>query len=170
MGPGAVTLHPTQTPWGAFLSGAFWAIVWNGVLAGVAYLMVKDTLGEFEGSLTVMAREVAPRLLRAPDAWLGLLCSSPLILIGLLMLLAIPFSLLTLFNPRPRLTLSAPSIPAGGQARLHWRLSSGGAGIRRLTIVLQRRRPYRTPLGPVVEKKPRASGAARGRVQISVRS
>jgi hypothetical protein len=88
-----------------------------------------------------MIREVGPQVAGSPETWIGFLCASPFILFGALLIISVPYQAIALFNPRPRVTLSAPSIPAGGSTRLHWRLSSGGAGIKRLTIVLEGRQP-----------------------------
>jgi hypothetical protein len=141
LGTGAVTLKPQQTAFGAFVGAVVGSVVWNGILALFAYLPLKDTIDAHDGSILRTIREVGPQVLGSPETWVGLLCGSPFVLIGLMLIVSIPYQALALFNPRPRVTLSAPSIPAGGTARLHWRLSSGGAGIKRLTIVLEARQP-----------------------------
>lgn len=144
-GTGGVVLKPMTTPFGSLVASVMGAVVWNGFLLLMAYLPSRDLLDE-SASFTEFLRRLADVIAGSPDSWMGLFCVSPFVLIGVLLIFSIPHQILALFNPRPRLTLSPGTIPVGGSARLHWRLSNPGGRIRRLTIVLQAvNRTKRTP-------------------------
>lgn len=61
----------------------------------------------------------------------------PFVLVGLLFLVGVPYQLLALANPRPRLTLSRAAVPLGGAASLEWRFSGAARRLRDLRIWLE---------------------------------
>jgi hypothetical protein len=133
LGPGAVTLVADGTPFGSLVGTTFFGCAWNGILAAMAYMPLRDKI--LEHGITGLPRYFIQEVSHDPGILGGLLCPAPFILIGLLFLVSIPWQLLALLNPRPRLTLAAASVAAGGSVRLQWRFSRSAGRMKRLTIV-----------------------------------
>lgn len=71
-----------------------------------------------------------------PQPWLAVVLLAILALIGLLLLVATPYFLLALANPRPILSINQPSLKIGGQATLSWQFTGRAERINRLIITL----------------------------------
>ena len=115
---GPAVLEPKATPLAKFFVLTAVALFWNGIVAVFVYFAVQEwRQGNSPGCLTLFL--------------------VPFVLVGLGLLASVPYQFLALFNPRPRLELSATEIPLGGRADLAWRFSGRAARISRLTIVLE---------------------------------
>ena len=62
---------------------------------------------------------------------------TPFVLIGLAILSGIPYSILALLNPRPRLHLSPGAVTTGGSAHLEWAFRGAASRVRHLAIRLE---------------------------------
>src|SRR4051812_7636236 len=101
---GPLVLKPKQTPLGSFFGILFVAALWNGITG----VFVWHLLSSFrEGN---------------PDWGLALFLSI-FVLIGLGLLLAVPYTFLALWNPRPHLTLSRGTLRLGDRVDLEWRFT-----------------------------------------------
>jgi hypothetical protein len=117
---GVAVLEPKATPLAKLLVVAAVALLWNGIVAVFVYFAVQEwRQGSSPGCLTLFL--------------------VPFVLVGLGLLASVPYQLLALFNPRPRLELSAREIALGGTVDLAWRFSGRAARISRLAIVLEGR-------------------------------
>ena len=118
--PGPAELKPQASPVGKFLGIILIAAFWNGIVSVFVWQMVEGWRhGHPDGCLTVFM--------------------IPFILVGLLLIGAIGYQFLALFNPRVHLVLSRRSIPLGGSADLEWGISGSASRIRQLTITLEGR-------------------------------
>ena len=118
---GPVTLRPRATPLGKLAGTLLVALFWNGIVSVFVWQVVETwrTGGDVEGCLVLFL--------------------VPFVLIGLLLLLAVPYQLLALFNPRPRLTLSRGVLAPGDSVHLEWRFTGLPGRIRKLRIALEGR-------------------------------
>lgn len=116
---GRVTLAPKMGPLGRFLGISFVTLFWNGIVGVfVAKWLEVRPVGDNDGCLTLLL--------------------VPFVVIGLALLLgALPYSFLALFNPRPRLTLERASLPLGSETELSWSFSGWPGRIARLLIVAE---------------------------------
>jgi hypothetical protein len=117
---GATTLEPKAGPVGRLLVVILITAFWNGIVSIFVWQLVK---GWNQGS---------------PDGCLALFLV-PFVLIGLLLLTAVPYQFLALFNPRPRVTVSRSSLPLGEAAQLSWSFAGSPRRIRRLTLTVEGR-------------------------------
>ena len=62
---------------------------------------------------------------------------TPFVLVGLLILVGIPYQLLALTNPRPRLVLSRDGVPLGGSAQLDWGFRGSTGRLQNLRIWIE---------------------------------
>ena len=113
-------LEPSVGPWGKLLGITLVALFWNGIVS----LFVTDVVGAWrtgrgDGCATLFL--------------------VPFVLIGVAFLLAIPYQILALFNPRPRLSLDRSRLRPGEPARLSWRFTGSAGRIRHLKITLEGR-------------------------------
>ncbi len=83
-----------------------------------------------------MLREVIASFQRGRPEWFLCFFSIPFVLIGLLMLYALVYSLLALFNPRPVVGVRPGKIPLGEIMTLRWRFTGQATSIRQLKIEL----------------------------------
>lgn len=115
---GPVTLKPAVSPLAKFLGVTFVALFWNGITSFFVYQAVKSHIdGRPEWCLTVFI--------------------TPFVLVGLLLIWGIFHSFLSLFIPRPVLTLDRARIPLGGTTKLSWKFSGNAYIIRQLKVSLQ---------------------------------
>jgi len=70
------------------------------------------------------------------DGWMAVFLI-PFVLVGLTMLVGIPYQLLALANPRPRLALSRAGVPLGGSAQLDWSFRGSTGRLRDLRIWIE---------------------------------
>jgi hypothetical protein len=114
---GSLVLEAPTGPVGKFFGATFIAVFWNGI---VGVFVWQAWEGWRAGS---------------PDGCLTLFIV-PFLLIGALLLINVPYQFLTLFNPRPRVTLTPGRLEPGGSAQLAWSFRGRPGRIRRLLISL----------------------------------
>ena len=111
-------LQPSTSPKGRLIGSTIAAVFWNGIVWTILYFgWIRD-----EGGLDGCAL-----------AFLGLFA-----LIGLLLLVSVPYYALALANPRPVVRIAGPLAP-GRSARLSWRFDGRAQRIRRLVIRIEGR-------------------------------
>jgi Protein of unknown function (DUF3592) len=117
---GPMVLHARAGPVGKLVGITLIAAFWNGITGVFVWKAFEGWRGGAgDGCLTVFIL--------------------PFVVIGLALLLGVPYQFLALFNPRLHLTLSSASLPLGGSARLSWSFSGFPGRIRRLRIELEGR-------------------------------
>jgi len=121
-------LEPRVGRWGKLIGNVVFAAFWNGIVSVFVLQVWRD-----------WQRGGAP--------WFELLFLTPFLLVGAAVVIAIPYHVLALFNPRPRLTLTPPVLSPGASASLSWTMSGKAAAIERLTILLEGREEVRTSQG-----------------------
>ncbi|HXU30526.1 MAG TPA: DUF3592 domain-containing protein [Thermoanaerobaculia bacterium] len=119
-GEGSLELKPSTGPVGKLIGITFVALFWNGIVS----LFLKDVVagwrnGQGDGCHTLFL--------------------VPFVVIGLGLLLSIPYQILALFNPRPRLILDRSRLRPGEAARLSWSFSGAAGRIRKLKITIEGR-------------------------------
>jgi hypothetical protein len=118
-----LALEPRSGPLVKLGCATFVALLWNGLVSVFVWLLIKELrAGRFD--------------------WFLALVVTPFALIGLLLLLGIPYSLLALANPRPRLRLSRSAVPAGGSAQLSWSFEGWASRLDGLRIWLELSRKW----------------------------
>lgn len=113
-------LAPAASPWAKVLGILFLAAFWNGITGVFLWQVV---LGWRQGNADGCAT----------------LFLLPFVLVGLALLVAIPYQILAAFNPRPVLTLAPGALVLGGSAYLDWRFEGAARRIRRLTLSIEGR-------------------------------
>lgn len=117
---GPVTLRPRATPLGKFVGLTFAATFWNGITGLFVWQAVQGwRSGAGDGCLTVFL--------------------VPFVLVGVALLMSVPYQLLTLLNPRPVLTLERGEITPGEALQLSWRFRGLAGRIARLRLSLEGR-------------------------------
>ncbi len=116
MGP--VSLEPERGPLGKLGCSIALALLWNGFLSIFVWVFVKDWMA-------------------GNRDWFLALFLTPFVLIGLLLLAGIPYSLLALGNPRPRVRLARRAIPAGDSAQIAWSFDGWASRLRGLKLWLE---------------------------------
>lgn len=115
---GPVTLEPRSGPITKLVLSLILAGFWNGIVSIFLWqLIVSWRAG-------------------SPD-WFLALFLIPFVLIGLLLLSAVPYSLLALVNPRPRVRLSTAVPRAGESLQIDWSFRGASGRIRSLKISLE---------------------------------
>lgn len=113
---GATTLKPTRTALGQFVAALIFALVWNTGVGLFAYFVLLDGSGGIGG--------------------LGLLFFIPFALVGLVVIGAVFYFLLAMFNPKPVLEVNTASPALGDTLRIDWRLEGKVERVQRLHISL----------------------------------
>lgn len=117
-GAGPVTLKPKHTPLGRFIGSLFIAAFWNGIVGVFIWKGYEQwRSASVDGCAVAFVSVFA--------------------LIGLFLLVNVPYQLLALANPRPQLTLSRGEIPLGATAQLEWRFSGLAGRIRSLRVTVE---------------------------------
>ncbi len=115
---GPVTLEPRFGPFTKLAGTVLVALFWNGIVS----VFLWQLIGSWRAG--------------SPD-WLLALFLTPFVLIGLLLLSGVPYSLLAIVNPRPRLRLSTRVLRAGDSAQLDWSFRGASGRIQALRIWLE---------------------------------
>jgi hypothetical protein len=115
---GPMVLEPTTGPFGKLGCSVLGALFWNGFISIFVWHVVQEW------------RAGNPQ-------WFPALILTPFVLIGLLLLCGIPYSILALLNPRPRVHLAPGVLRAGGSAQLEWAFRGLGSRVRHLKIRLE---------------------------------
>jgi len=119
-GGDSLELEPKHSPFGKLVGGILIAAFWNGIVGVFVWQWWKSwQAGSPDGCLTVFL--------------------IPFVLVGLLLLVNVPYQFLALFNPRPRLTLSPGRLVPGQAAELRWGFKGAAGRIRRLEVTLEGR-------------------------------
>ena len=116
--PGPVTLRPESSRLASFLVVLFFGTFWNGITS----IFVVQTAADFA---------------RGNPRWLMMLLLTPFVLIGVLLIVGIFHTFLSLFNPRPEITLSSGDLSLGDEVELRWRFIGSTRSIRNLQIRLK---------------------------------
>lgn len=116
---GPVELEEELSPWGKLGCLIGITVFWNGIVSIFVWQIWREwSAGHgFNGCVAVFL--------------------IPFVLVGLLFLFGIPYQLLALANPRPRLTLSRAGVPLGGSAQLAWRFAGAAQRLRDLRIWIE---------------------------------
>lgn len=115
-----LVLEPSAGPVGKLVGITFIALFWNGIVSVFLYQVWQSwKQGSPDGCLTIFL--------------------VPFVLIGLALIVGVPYQFLALFNPRPHLTLTPGGLTLGQGAKLAWRFSGRAGRIRHLTITLEGR-------------------------------
>jgi hypothetical protein len=115
---GPVVLEPRSGPLGKLGCSVLVALAWNGFVSLFVWQLVEDFR--------------ADRL-----DWFPVLVLTPFVLVGLLFLAGVPYSVLALLNPRPRLRLSRRSLAVGETAQLDWSFVGWSSRLRGLRVWLE---------------------------------
>ena len=117
---GPVELEESLGPVGKLVGLIFVALFWNGIVSVFVWQVWKawhEEAGFEAGCLSLFLL--------------------PFVLIGLALLVGIPYQILALANPRPKLTLSRAAVPLGDSAQLQWRFRGSAGRLRSLRIYLE---------------------------------
>jgi hypothetical protein len=115
---GPITLEPAMGRVGKLGCTIGIALLWNGITAPFVWIVVKSF------------REGNPE-------WFVAIVIIPFVLIGLLFLVGIPYSILGLVNPKPRVTISQRALRAGESVQIDWSFVGMASRIRRVKIWLE---------------------------------
>jgi hypothetical protein len=116
---GPVELEEKTSPIGKLVGITAIAVFWNGIVSVFVWQLVKGwrSGGGVDGCLAAFL--------------------VPFVLIGLLLLISIPYQFLALFNPRPRLRLSRAAVPLGGSVQLDWSFRGSAGRLESLRIYVE---------------------------------
>jgi hypothetical protein len=113
-------LRPKSGPWKKLLGSLFVNLFWNGIVTVFVVLLSREwRAGNHE--------------------WMPILILTPFVLIGLMLVLGLPYSVLALLNPRPWIELDRASVGPGESTAARYRLSGSSGRVGQLTIVLEGR-------------------------------
>jgi len=111
---GQLDLKQSIPPGCAFAGATFFALFWNGIVWAIL--------------LSLGPRETGARV------FLGIFA-----IVGVALAIGALYQWLTLFNPRPVLTVSAPAVPLGGSLDVRWRFTGNVRRLVKLTFSLMAR-------------------------------
>ncbi len=106
-------LRSRTSPGGALVGTIVVAVFWNSIV----WLFVRQVANNFN--------------------WVEAAFLTPFVVIGFVLVGAVAYNFIAMFNPRPQLTLSRRAIPLGQSATLSWKFSGNVGSIRQLRIILQ---------------------------------
>ncbi|MEO1994762.1 MAG: DUF3592 domain-containing protein [Planctomycetaceae bacterium] len=115
---GPIVLQPQTTPLKKFLFILGFATFWNGLVSVFVYHTYQSWAA-------------------GNPQWFLVVFLIPFVLIGLGFIVAIPYTFLAIFIPRPILELSRSDIPLGESAELSWRFEGNTSSIQRLEILIE---------------------------------
>ena len=103
-GSGPIELKPQASPLGKLIAAILICLFWNGIVGLFTYFEI--------------------RVFSQGQGWSWFLAVFLLIfqIIGLALIVNVPYQMLALANPRPAITLSRASVPVGGSVTLQWQL------------------------------------------------
>ncbi len=113
--PGELILEPEHTPGVKLGCMIFVALFWNGIVGVFVWQFIKS-----------------------PDLFTGCFLI-PFVIIGLLLLVGIPYQMLAMANPRPRLRLADGRLRPGGSTNLYWSFTGAARRLHSLKIDLEGR-------------------------------
>ncbi len=119
-GGGGVVLEPKHSPLGKLVGGVLIALFWNGIVGVFVWKWWEEAAaGSMDGCLTLFL--------------------IPFVLVGVLLLVNVPYQVLALFNPRPVLTLDGGRLEPGCRTTVSWRFRGSAGRIRHLKVVCRGR-------------------------------
>ena len=123
---GPRVLKSQATPLIAFIASILVCLFWNGIVS----VFVGFAIHGF---------------IKGDPQWFLTIFMVPFVLVGLLLVLWVLHSFLSLFNPRPIITMQTPELWLGGHIDIRWQFSGNPSRIRQLKIQLegQERATYR---------------------------
>jgi hypothetical protein len=121
---GPIVLKPQTSPMGKLIGAIFICLFWNGIVGAFTYFEIQ-AFRESDGGWFLAAFLLLFQI------------------IGVALILNVPYQILALANPRPTLTLSSRTVPVGGTLSLEWQLSGAAQRVRHLKLVLQGREEAR---------------------------
>jgi len=135
-GLGPLVLQPTAPPFGKLVAATIICLFWNGIVGVFTYFEIQGFMGAQEWS------------------WFMAIFLLLFQIIGVALLLAVPYQMLALANPRPTITLSRGTLPIGGTVPFQWQLTGAASRVSRLTVTLQGREEarYRRGTNTVTDK------------------
>jgi hypothetical protein len=122
---GPLVLQPTASPFGKLVTATIVCLLWNGLVGVFTYFEVQGFMSGGEGT------------------WFLAIFLLLFQVIGVALLLSVPYQMLALANPRPTITLSPGTLPLGGTASFQWQLTGSASRVSRLTVTLQGREEAR---------------------------
>lgn len=122
---GPIELKPQASPLGKLIAAILICLFWNGIVGLFTYF---EVTGFMSG-----------------QGWSWFLALFLLIfqVVGIGLLVNVPYQMLALANPRPTITLSRASVPVGGSVTLEWQLSGAAHRVSSLTLTLEGREEAR---------------------------
>jgi hypothetical protein len=124
-GAGPIELTPQTSPLGKLIGAILICLFWNGIVGLFTYFEIR---GFMNGS---------------GEGWFLGLFLLIFQLVGLALLVNVPYQFLALANPRPTMTLSRGAVPVGGSFTIEWRLSGAAHRVRSLQLTLEGREEAR---------------------------
>ena len=122
---GPLVLQPSASPMGKLITATIVCLFWNGIVGVFTYFEIQEFAA---GSGT---------------GWFMALFLLLFQVVGVALLLAVPYQLLALANPRPTITLSRGTLPIGGAVPFEWQLTGKASRVSRLTVTLKGREEAR---------------------------
>jgi hypothetical protein len=114
---GPLVLKPENSPAAAFGVALFACLFWNGITG-------------------IFVAQVVSSFLDGDPEWFLAVFMTPFVLIGLFLVGATGYTFLTLFNPRPELTLSRSAAPLGSLVQVRWTFRGSVRRIGTFTLSL----------------------------------
>jgi hypothetical protein len=116
---GPIVLKPTASPLGKLVAVTLICLFWNGIVGIFTFMEYRmfaqgDSFGWGMAAFLLLFQ-----------------------LVGLALLVAVPYQLLALANPRPIITLSRGAVPLGGSASFTWELNGAAHRVSALRITLR---------------------------------
>jgi hypothetical protein len=118
-GSGPIVLKPSASPLGKLVAITFVCLFWNGIVGIFTFIEYRMFV---QGDAFGWGMALFLLLFQA---------------VGLALLVAVPYQLLAMTNPRPVITLSRGSVPLGGSASFTWELSGAAQRVTRLQLTLR---------------------------------
>lgn len=118
---GPLVLHPTTSPLGKLMTATILCLVWNGLVGVFTYFEIQGFTSPEGGS------------------WFLAIFLLLFQIIGVALLVSVPYQLLALANPRVTMTLGRGTLPIGGTVPFEWQLTGAASRVTRLTLTLKGR-------------------------------
>jgi len=122
---GPMVLQPAASPLGKLVAITLVCLFWNGIVGVFTYFEIQQ-FRTGEGG-----------------AWFMALFLLVFQAVGVALLLAVPYHMLALANPRPKLTLNRGTLSIGGTTPFEWQLTGKASRVSRLIITLTGREEAR---------------------------
>ncbi len=111
-------LRPSSTPVAMFFFMLFFATFWNGIVSVFVGIAVSSVIA-------------------GKPEWFLIIFICPFVLIGVVLIVAVIYTLLGIFNPRPTLTLSSSNLALGDRAEIEWKFDRSTSSLRKMTLTLR---------------------------------